>query len=86
MEEFLSLTPLSIDSDFDYERYLTLLQNGCIRYDKSLKQKPSVASRAAYQHSTSEVDQEKEPEYADSGSLFGCIDMPADDFYRINIS
>ena len=29
---------------------LLLLQNACIRYDKSLKQKPSPTSIAVYQH------------------------------------
>ena len=87
MKEFLALTSFSTDSSIDSDSYFTLLHNADIRYDKSLKQKSSVALRAAYQHSTSGVDfeeEEDEPEYADSGSLFGGIDMPADDFYRTN--
>ena len=60
-------------SAMDYESYFTLLHNACIRYDKSLKQKLSVGSRAACQHPTSGVDSEEEedePEYAASGSLW----------------
>ena len=60
MEEFLSINSFSTDSILDYDSYFTLLHNACIRYDESLKKKPSVASRAAYQHSTSGVDFEEE--------------------------
>ena len=86
MEEFLSLSSFSTDSTMESDSYFTLLHNACIRSDKSLKQKPSVASIATYQHSTSVVDfeeEEDEPEYAATSSLFGGIDMPSDDFYSI---
>ena len=33
-----------------YGKYFMMLQNACIRYDKTLKQKPSTTSRAVYQH------------------------------------
>ena len=51
MEEYMSLTNsytshYSITSD----KYFTMLQNACIRYDKSLKQKPSTTARAIYQY------------------------------------
>ena len=32
------------------EEYLMMMQNACIRYDKTLKHKPSTTSRAVYQH------------------------------------
>ena len=31
-----------------------MLQNACIRYDESLKQKPSSTARAVYQHELDE--------------------------------
>ena len=33
-----------------YDKYFPMLQNACIRYDKSLKQKLSPTTRAVYQH------------------------------------
>ena len=35
---------------FTYDKYFTMLQNACIRYDRSLKQKPSPTARAVYEH------------------------------------
>ena len=51
MEEYMSLTN-SYTSHYSitYDKYFTMLQNDCIRHDKSLKQKPSPAARAVYQH------------------------------------
>ena len=51
MEDYMSFTN-SYSSHYSiiYDKYLTMLQNACIRYDKSLKQKPSSTSRAVYQH------------------------------------
>ena len=37
-----------------------MLQNACIRYDKTLKQKPSTTCRAAYQH---EIDEDPSVHY-----------------------
>ena len=88
MEEFLSLTSFPTDFSLDYDSYFTLLHNACIRYDKTLKQKLFAASRTAYQHSTSGVnfeEEEDEPEYAASASLFSGIDMPADDSTELTI-
>ena len=49
--EYMSLTN-SYTSHYSitYDKYLTMLQNACIKYDKSLKQKPSPAARALCQH------------------------------------
>ena len=65
-----------------YDNYLTLLQNACIRYDSNLKSRPSPASRAAYQH-----DQHDHPyhqDYSSSGTTYGGIDMPAEEFYQVH--
>ena len=47
MEEYMSLTHSS-SGHFSktYDKYFMMLQNACIRYDKTLKQKPSTTSRA----------------------------------------
>ena len=42
MAEYMPLTHFSIT----YHEYFMMLQNACIRYDKTLKQKPSTTSRA----------------------------------------
>ena len=49
MEEYMSLSLSS-----SYDKYFIMLQNACIRYDKTLKQKPSTTSRAVYQHEIEE--------------------------------
>ena len=51
MEEYMSLTN-SYTSHYSitHDKYFAMLQNGSIRYDKSLKQKPSTTFRAVYQH------------------------------------
>ena len=48
MEEFISLSSSTPGPTMGYDNYLTLLQNACIRYDSSLKSRPTPASRAAY--------------------------------------
>ena len=44
-----------------------MLQNACIRYDKTLKQKPSITSRAVYQHELDDDPsvQNEEDDYLD---------------------
>ena len=51
MEEYMSLTHSHTShSSITYDKYFTMLQNACSRYDKRLKQKPSPTARAVYQH------------------------------------
>ena len=68
------------------DNYLTLLQNACIRYDSTHTSKPSPASRAPYQHELS-PDQHVNPyppDYSSSGTTYGGIDMPAEEFYQVH--
>ena len=84
MEEFISLSSSTPGPTMGYDNYLTLLQNACIRYDSNLKSRPSPASRAAYQHELS-PDQHDNPypqDYSSSGTTYGGIDMPAEEFYQ----
>ena len=86
MEEFISLSSSSPGPTMGYDNYLTLLQNACIRYDSNLKSRPSPASRAAYQHELSH-DQHDNPypqNYSSSGTTYGGIDMPAEEFYQVH--
>ena len=53
MEEFISVSFSTPGSTMDYDNYLTLLQNTCIRYDSTNISRPSIASRVAYQHELS---------------------------------
>ena len=57
-----------------------MLQNACIRYGKSLKQKPSPTARAVYQH---ELDGDSGTD-GEAGFMPYGIDTPCDDFYNIN--
>ena len=69
-----------------YDNYLTLLQNACIRYDSNLRSRTSPASRAAYQHELSH-DQHDNPYLQDNsstGTTYGGIDMPAEEFYQVH--
>ena len=67
-EECISLTHSSSGHfSITYDKYFMMLQNACIRYDKTLKQKPSTTRRAVYQH---EIDEdpsvhEEEDDYLD---------------------
>ena len=58
-----------------------MLQNACIRYDKTLKQKPSTTSRAVYQH---ELEDDysihiEEDDYLDANFAPDGIDTSSDD-------
>ena len=86
MEEFISLSSSTPGPTMDYDNYLTLLQNSCIRYDSNHTSRPSPASRAAYQHELS-PDQHDNPypqDYSSSGTTYGGIDMPAEEFYQVH--
>ena len=86
MEEFISLSSSTPGPTMGYDNYLTLLQNACIRYDSNLKSRPCPASRAAYQHELSH-DQHDYPypqDYSSSGTTYGGIDMPAEEFYQVH--
>ena len=86
MEEFISLSSSTPGPTMGYDNYLTLLQNSCIRYDSNLKSRPSPASRAAYQHELS-LDQHDNPypqDYSSTGTTYGGIDMPAEEFYQVH--
>ena len=86
MEEFISLSSPTPGSTMGYDNYLTLLQNACIRYDSTHTSKPSPASRASYQHELS-PDQHDNPypqHYSSSGTTYGGIDMPAEEFYQVH--
>ena len=81
-EEFISLSSSTPGPTMGYDNYLTLLQNACIRYDSYLNSMPSPASRAPYQHELS-PDQHDNPPLQDSsssGTTYGGIDMPAEEF------
>ena len=87
MEEYLSFTnSYSNHYSITYDKYFTMLQNVCIRYDKSLKQKPSPTARAVYQH---ELDGDSgtdgdEGDYVAERFAPDGIDTPSDDFYNFN--
>ena len=86
MEEFISLSSSTPGPTMGYDNYLTLLQNACIRYDSNLKSRPSPASRAAYQHELSpdQLDNPYPQDYSSSGTTYGGIDMPAEEFYHVH--
>ena len=68
MEEYMSLTHSSSGHfSITYDKYFMMLQNACIRYDKTLKQKPSTTSRAVYQHELDEdpSGHDEEDDYLD---------------------
>ena len=86
MEEIISLSSSTPGPTMGYDNHLTLLQNACIRYDSNHTSRPSAASRAAYQHELS-PDQHDHPYLQDSsssGTTYGGIDMPAEEFYQVH--
>ena len=86
MEEFIGLSSTTPRPTLGYDDYLTLLQNACIRYDSNQKSRPSPASRAAYQHDLSpdHHDYLHPQDYSSSGTTYGGIDMPAEEFYQVH--
>ena len=63
-----------------------MLQNVCIRYDKTLKQKSPTTSRAVYQHEKDEdpSEHDEEDDYLDDTFAPDGIDTPSDDIYSIH--
>ena len=86
MEEFISLSSITFGPTMGYDNYLTLLQNDCIRYDSNLKSRSSPLSRAAYQHDLSpdHPDNLYPQDYYSSGTTYGVIDMPAEEFSQVH--
>ena len=81
MEEDMSLTHSSSGHySITYDKYFTTLQNACIRYDKSLKQKPLITARAVYQHDLDEDPsvKEEEDDYVDDNFAPDGIDTLSD--------
>ena len=86
MEDYMSLTHSSSGHySITYDQYFTILQNACIRYDNSLKQKHSVTSWAVYKHDPDEAPsvQEDKDNYVDDNFAPDGIDTPPNDCYNI---
>ena len=83
----MSLTQSSTGQySLTYDKYFMMFQNASIRYDKTLKQKPSTTLRAVYQH---EVDDDpnthnEEDDYLDDNFAPDGINTPSDDMYIIH--
>ena len=64
-----------------------MLQNACIRYDESLRQKPSPTPRAVYQHDIADDDPpiyDDEEDYLGDDLVSDGIDIPSDDMYNVH--
>ena len=63
-----------------------MLQNACIRYDKTLKQKPSTTSRVVYQYEVEDNPSihDEEDDYLDGNFAPDGIDSPSDDMYNVH--
>ena len=87
MEKYMSLTQSSTGQySLTYDKYFMMLQNACIRYDETLKQKPSTTSRAVYQH---EVDDDpgihdEEDDYLDDNLAPDGIETSSEDMQNIH--
>ena len=62
-----------------------MLQNACIRYGRTLKQKPSTTSRAVYQHELDDdhIIHDEEDDYLDKSFAPDGINTSSDDIYNI---
>ena len=70
-----------------YDKYFMMLQNACIRYDKSLKHKPSPTSRAVYQHIIADDDPfipDDDDEYLEDDYVPDGIDTHSDVMYDVH--
>ena len=63
-----------------------MLQNACIRYDKTLKHKHSPTSRAVYQHEVEDDPSihDEEDDYLDDNFAPDGICTPSDDMYNVH--
>ena len=87
MEEYLCLTQSSTGQySLTFDKYFLMLQNACIRYDKTLKHKPSTTSRAVYQHEAEDdpSTHDKEDDYRDDNFASDGIDTPSDDMCNVH--
>ena len=84
----MSLTQSSIGQcPLTYDKYFMMLQNACIRYDKTLKHKPSTTSRAVYQHEIDDDDpsiHDEEDVYLDEDFAPDGVETPSDDMYYVH--
>ena len=87
IEEYMSLTNSSSGQvSITYDKYIMMLQNTCIRYDKNLKRKASTTSRAVYQHEFDDDPSihDEEDDYLDDNFAPDGIDTPSDDIYNVH--
>ena len=73
MEAYISISSSTPGSTIDYDNYLTQLQNACIRYDST--------------HTKLSPEQHDHPypqDYSSSGTTYGGIGMPAEEFYQVH--
>ena len=87
MEEYMSLAQSSTGQySLTYDNFFIMLENACIRYDKTLKHMPSTPSRAVYQHEVEDdpSTHDEEDDYLDDNFAPDGIDTPFDDMYNIN--
>ena len=87
MEEYMSLAQSSTDQySLTYDKFFMMLENACIRYDKTLSHMPSKPSRAVYQHEVEDdpSTHDEEDDYLDDNFAPDGIDTPFDDMYNIN--
>ena len=86
-EEYMSSTCFfSGHISITYDIYFMMLQNACIRYDKTLKHKPSTTSRAVYQRELDEDPSvhDEEYDYLDDNFAPDGIDTLSADIYNIH--
>ena len=87
MEEYMSLTQSSTGQySLTYDKYFMVLQNVCIRYDKTLKHKPSTTFTAVYQHEVEDCPSthDEEDDSLDDNFEPDGIDTPPNGKYRHN--
>ena len=87
MEEYMSLTHSSSGHfSITYDKHFMMLQNACIRYNKTLKQNPSTTSRAVYQHEQDHDHSihDEEDDYLDDSFAPDGIDTSSDDIYNVH--
>ena len=88
MEEYISLTQSSTGQYcLTYDKYFMMLQNACIRYDKTLRQKHSPTSRAVYQHEIDDDEpsiHDEEDDYLDDNFAPDGMDTSSVDIYSVH--